>query len=148
MESTQGREKKCGEDKKYGYYSGKSMENTRRKGRIMSSKNKKEQENYLDQIPRRKEEIHWECDDAGAVTIYRKNQGVANGIAQKLFRKPKVTQVHLDEMGNFIWPRIDGKRSVYELALLVKEEFGEKAEPLYDRLIRYLEILKDQGFVE
>lgn len=114
----------------------------------MSSKNKKEQENYLDQIPRRKEEIHWECDDAGAVTIYRKNQGVANGIAQKLFRKPKVTQVHLDEMGNFIWPRIDGKRSVYELALLVKEEFGEKAEPLYDRLIRYLEILKDQGFVE
>lgn len=114
----------------------------------MSSKNKKRQENYLDQIPRKKEGIRWECDDAGAVTIYRENRGVVNGIAQKLFHKPKVTQVHLDEMGNFIWPRIDGKRSVYELALLVKEEFGEKAQPLYDRLIRYLEILKDQGFVE
>ncbi len=32
-----------------------------------------------------------------------------NTIAQKVFGKPRFTKVHLDEMGTFIWPLIDGK---------------------------------------
>ena len=34
-------------------------------------------------------------------------------------KKPKVSQIHLDEMGNFVWPLIDGTRTVYEIAELV-----------------------------
>ena len=34
-----------------------------------------------------------------------------------------------------------------ELAQLVHEEFGEKAEPLYDRLVKYLQILHNNGFI-
>lgn len=61
------------------------------------------------------------------------NKGAFNKVAQTLFNKPKVSQIHLDEMGNFIWPLMDGKRTVYDISQLVKEEFGEKAEPLYNR---------------
>ena len=69
-------------------------------------------------------------------------------LAQKILKKPKVSQIHLDEMGNFVWPLIDGTRTVYEIAQLVKEEFGEKAEPLYERLVQYIQNLENYGFIE
>ena len=69
-------------------------------------------------------------------------------LAQKILKKPKVSQIHLDEMGNFVWPLIDGTRTVYEIAQLVKEEFGEKAEPLYERLVQYIQTLENYGFIE
>ena len=31
---------------------------------------------------------------------------------------------------------------------MVKEEFGEKCEPLYERLAKYFEMLKNNKFVE
>lgn len=107
----------------------------------------KETENYLDFIPERLQDVQWDTDADGKVTIYMENKGVFHWIAQKLFQKPKISQIHLDEMGNFIWPLIDGKRTVYEIAGLVKEEFGEKAEPLYQRLVTYLRNLENYGFV-
>jgi hypothetical protein len=36
---------------------------------------------------------------------------------------------------------------VEDIAQLVKAEFGEKAEPLYDRLVKYLQILHNNGFI-
>lgn len=53
------------------------------------------------------------------------NTGIMNTIAQKVFSKPRFTKVHLDRQGSFIWPLIDGKRTVADIAALVKEEFGE-----------------------
>ena len=50
-------------------------------------------------------------------------------------------------MGNFVWPLINGERSIESLSILVKEKFGEKAEPLYERLIKYFEILKSYDFI-
>ena len=57
------------------------------------------------------------------------NTGWFNKIAQTVFNKPQYTKVHLDAQGTFIWPLIDGKRTVTDIAALVKEEFGEAAEP-------------------
>ena len=50
-------------------------------------------------------------------------------------------------MGSFIWPLIDGKRTIYDIALLVKEKYGDKAEPLYNRLVQYMRNLEDYGFI-
>lgn len=84
----------------------------------------------------------------GNVTLFQENKGVFHFLAQKILKKPKVSQIHLDEMGNFVWPLIDGTRTVYEIAQLVKEEFGEKAEPLYERLVQYIQNLENYGFIE
>ena len=108
---------------------------------------KKIAENYLEKIPVRAE-IEWDTDSDGNVTLHIENKGVMNKIAQVLFKKPKVSYIHLDEMGSFIWPLIDGEKDIMKIGEYVKDHFGEKAEPLYPRLAKYFEILKSYGFVE
>ena len=109
----------------------------------MKNKNNVPLKNYLDYIPVHSEKYSYSISDGGNVTIYMENKG-----AQTLFNKPKVSQIHLDEMGNFIWPLMDGKRTVYDISQLVKEEFGEKAEPLYNRLVQYVRNLESYGFIK
>lgn len=104
-------------------------------------------ENYLDRRPVRHPDINWSEDKEGLVTLEIENTGFFNRIAQKFFRKPKISYVHLDENGSFIWPLIDGEKSIMEYGPLVQERFGEKAEPLYPRLAKFFQILHSYGFV-
>ena len=55
--------------------------------------------------------------------------------------------IDLDEMGSFIFPLIDGERTVGQIAQLVRERFGADAEPLYERLAKYMQILRNNGFI-
>ena len=109
---------------------------------------KNNNENFLDNKPIRNENIGWSADDNGIVTLEIENKGVFNRIAQKLFKKPKISYVHLDEMGSFVWPVIDGEKDITELGKLVDEHFGEKAHPLYERLAKYFQILNSYGFIK
>ncbi len=86
-------------------------------------------------------------DEEGNVTILQENKGFFCFVTQKLLRKPRISQIHLDEMGNFIWPLMDGERNICQIAELVKEAFGEKAEPLYNRLVTYVDTMERYGFV-
>ena len=111
----------------------------------MARKNK-QQVNYLDMIPVRAD-LAWSTDENGIVTLEIENRGVMNAIAQKVFRKPRISYVHLDETGSFLWPLIDGRQTVCDLAGPLKERFGEAAEPLYPRIAKYFQILQSYGFV-
>jgi len=104
--------------------------------------------NYLEKIPSRPEHIKWNADENGIVTLDIENTGFMNRMAQKLFRKPKVSHIHLDEMGSFVWPLLDGEKNIIELGELVKERFGDKANPLYERLAKYFQILDSYQFIE
>lgn len=108
---------------------------------------KKQQENYLDKVPQRAESLEWTTDENSIVTLCIENKGFFNKIAQKFFKKPKISYVHLDELGSFVWPIIDGEKDITALGVLVKEKFGEKAEPLYPRLAKFFQILESYGFV-
>lgn len=103
--------------------------------------------NYLEYIPVPSKNLQYEIKD-GNVTIFQINSGVFNFIAQKLWKKPKVSQIHLDEMGNFIWPLMNGENNIMVIASLIKEEFGDAAEPLYNRVVQYFKTLVSYGFVE
>jgi len=104
--------------------------------------------NYLEKIPSRPAHIKWSTDEAGMVTLDIENTGFMNRVAQKLFRKPKVSHIHLDEMGSFVWPLLDGDKNIIELGELIKEQFGDKANPLYERLAKYFQILDSYHFIE
>ena len=108
---------------------------------------KKKQNNYLDKIPCHNPKYKWDQNDKDEVTIYIENTGPFNFAAQKLLKKPRISQVHLDGVGNYVWPLIDGKRSVYEIGIILKERLGEKAEPLYPRLVKFMQILEANGFI-
>lgn len=103
-------------------------------------------ENYLEKIPVRAD-LEFRTDEDENVTLLIQNKGVFNKIAQVLLKKPKVSQVHLDEHGSFVWSIIDGERSITELGKDVDQKFGEKAQPLYERLAKYFQILHSYGFV-
>ena len=110
-------------------------------------KKKKNTENYLERIPVRSQYIVWNTDEEGIVTLEIENTGFFNRVAQKLFKKPPVTYIHLDETGSFVWPLIDGEKDIIELGTLVKEHFGDEAEPLYERLAKFFQILESYHFV-
>lgn len=110
-------------------------------------KRKKQPKNYLDLIPARAEGLEWTRDDEDIVVLEVENTGVFNRIAQKLFKRPKVTKVHMEAFGSFLWPLIDGERTVKELADLLKERFGEEAEPLYPRVAKYMQIMESYHFI-
>ena len=105
-------------------------------------------ENYLDYIPKKSDKIQWQELDNGLIQIIKPRNSLLDKIVRKLFFTPDKFVVDLDEMGSFIWKHIDGKNNIYEISLLLKDEFKEKAEPLYERLIQYMNILKNNGIVD
>ena len=107
----------------------------------------KNTQNYLEKIPVKRQEIAWKQDENNIVTLEIQNRGVANRIAQKLLKKPKISYIHLDEFGSFVWLQIDGKRDIIAIGESVREHFGEKAEPLYERLAQYLKTLESYKFI-
>ena len=111
-------------------------------------KKEKITENYLEKIPARNPMIEWTVDNEGSVTLNIPNTGILNKIAQKLFKKPPITYVHLDEHGSFVWQLADGKRDIISLGEDVKTKFGDAAEPLYPRLAKFFQILDSYGFIE
>ncbi|MCR5217425.1 PqqD family protein [Treponema sp.] len=108
----------------------------------------KKQSNFLDLVFEKNEKFRSETDSQGGVTIFVENKGFFNRIMQRFFGKPVFSQVHLEEFGSFIWPLIDGSRNVQELGLKVKEHFGERAEPLYPRLVQYMKMLLSYNFIK
>lgn len=103
--------------------------------------------NYLDLIPEKSGKLRWHKDFKERVILEVENTGAFNRVFQKLLNKPKYTKVHLDGQGSFIWPLIDGQKSVTQLAALVKAEYGEAAEPLYPRIVKYFQILESYHFI-
>lgn len=109
--------------------------------------NMKKTTNYLDKIPVRNQSIKWTVDEEGIVTLNIENKGIFNLLAQKLLKKPPVTYVHLDKNGSFVWPLIDGETDIHTLGEKVYEHFGEDAQPLYERLVKFFRILDSYKFI-
>lgn len=103
--------------------------------------------NYLDFVPLINPQNSWTQDESGKVTIHMVHRGVYAWIAQKFFHRPKVSHIDLDRYGSYVWTCIDGEKTVGQLALVMKERFGQEAEPLYDRLVKYMQILYNNQFV-
>ena len=106
----------------------------------------KKQENFLDYVPVINPKNTWDETD-GKVVIHMVHRGFYAKIAQKFFHTPRVSHIDLDEYGSYLWTRIDGEKTVGTLALELKEKFGENAEPLYDRLVKYIQILRNNQFI-
>ena len=107
---------------------------------------KKNKENYLDYVPVISPKNTWSVE-GGKVTVHMVHRGFYASIAQKFFHRPRVSHIDLDKQGSFVFQQIDGKRSVGDIALLVKDKFGKEAEPLYDRLIMFFRTLAENNYI-
>ncbi len=107
----------------------------------------KEKKNFMDFIPICNPLYTWDADKKGIVIVHVVNKGFYNWLAQKLFKKPRISHIKLDEYGSFVWQQMDGNRTIYEISILVKAQFGKDAEPVIDRLVKYFQILYQNKFI-
>lgn len=92
-------------------------------------------EEYLELVPKRicEDEIN---DGIVTVLFYKKPTFIEKIFFKKLANKPY--KIDLDEIGSFIWGKINASLSVEEITTLTKEHFAEKVEPAENRVIQFM----------
>ncbi len=106
----------------------------------------RKKENFLDYVPLKNPKFTWTEED-GIVTVDMIHSGFYAAVAQKLFHRPRVSHIRLDEYGSFLWLHMDGQRDITALGRLMEERFGQAAQPIYSRLTKYMQTLYNNKFV-
>jgi hypothetical protein len=102
--------------------------------------------NYLDITPFR---IHKEeTDEDGRVSIIvpKFKNTIAKDVLM-LFGKSMDIRIKLDEFGSAVWLQINGRQNVNSIAKKLITKFGEKIQPVEERLTKFLTNLYLQGFI-
>ena len=91
----------------------------------------------------------WE-ETEGRVVVLRPSPTSAGlrGLMDRFFFRMSASRIKLDEVGSFVWLRLNGERTVGELAGLLREEFGERVNPAEERLGYLVRLLRQEGLVE
>ena len=96
-------------------------------------------EDVLNIIYKISENIEYEVDKDNIVTILEKQEHKVQNFFRKLkFKIPEYKKTSLDEYGSFIFLQIDGKKTVKDIGESLEVKYGEKVQPLYERLLLFL----------
>ena len=110
------------------------------------NKNQQKPENVLEFSPFHA--IEWEENDDNTVTIIKpKFQNVLLVKFLLPLLKYKNFKIQLDDFGSWVWLQIDGKKTVLQIGDIMLQEFGDKAEPVYQRLGLFINLLLRQKFI-
>ncbi|MBT8461622.1 MAG: PqqD family protein [Gemmatimonadetes bacterium] len=103
--------------------------------------------NLLDMTPVR--EVEWEEDEGGIVTLVRRRPAIRGprSLARWISYLMAPPRIRLDDVGSYAWLRIDGGTDVRRLVALVREEFGDRVEPVSQRLGQLIRLLHRERFV-
>ncbi len=100
----------------------------------------------MNSVPKIAQTLCWVIDNE-KINIIVENKGIMNFLMQKLLKKPKKTTIHLDEIGSFIWQRIDGVKTLEEIAKELENNFGKSVYPLNERIKKYFNTLREYKFI-
>ncbi len=103
-------------------------------------------QNILDLIPIHNKEWGKRADG----TIYLKKDRFKNPFLNKMVGRlgiPPQIHIHLDEFGSFVWHQCNGSQPVSEIAKKLHERFGDRVNPVYERLSAYIKQLAYQKFI-
>ena len=103
--------------------------------------------NYFDSVPLRSEERPWRLKDDGMVEIDMENKGFYHSIAQKFFKKPRVSHISLDEYGSIVWQNIDGENNIMDIVRIMEKAFPKEKDRMLDRVVTYMATLQRNGFI-
>jgi hypothetical protein len=103
-------------------------------------KSAQQEYNLLELTPQRTRD--YEIDDEGLVTIKlpRFKSEALRVLLVPRWKRPHV-HLRLDRIGSFVWKQCDGGCTVNVIAERMKEQFGEDAEPVHERLRVFLQQL-------
>ncbi|MFQ6069512.1 MAG: PqqD family protein [Candidatus Aminicenantales bacterium] len=102
--------------------------------------------NLLELIPVRN--IKWKKRENGLIVLLKPK--FSHPLLQQYLlprmKRPYFT-IRLDEVGSFVWEQCDGRLTVREVGERLREKFGERIEPLYDRLAFFLQSMEKNKFI-
>ncbi|WP_042271202.1 PqqD family peptide modification chaperone [[Clostridium] dakarense] len=107
-------------------------------------------DDVLSLVFKKNEDIEYELNGENIVTILEKQDHKIQRFFRKLKLKiPKYKKIELDKYGSYIFLQIDGKKTVKELGEDLELKYGEKAYPLYERLLLFLNhICENCNYIE
>ena len=84
----------------------------------------------------RPERIHaWQVADTGRIVVLVPRFGddwFGRWLMSKMAR-PEF-RLKLDDIGSFVWQKCTGESNIAEIAQALSEQFGERVDPVYERL--------------
>ncbi|MBS4956244.1 MAG: PqqD family peptide modification chaperone [Clostridium sp.] len=83
--------------------------------------------------------INYKVDDNGIVTVLEKQDHKIQKFFRKLrFKIPLYKEITFDEISSEVFTQIDGIKTVKEIGEYLEVKFGDKVNPLYERLLTFL----------
>lgn len=111
------------------------------------SVSKKAVKNYLDSIPERSGQMPWRIRGDGMVEIDMENKGFYHTIAQKFWKKPRVSHIALEKYGTAVWKNIDGQNTIYDIVRIMEAKFPDEKDGMLDRVVKYMGTLQRSKFI-
>lgn len=83
--------------------------------------------------------VNYKIDDNGIVTVFEKQEHKIQKFFRKLrFKIPLYKEITLDEISSVVFTQIDGIKTVKEIGESLELKFGDKVNPLYERLLVFI----------
>jgi len=105
-----------------------------------------EEKNLLELVPQRISQ--WETRENNRIDILvpkLRGKWLGKWLLPKM-KKPHY-KVRLDDIGSFVWQQCDGEKTIRQIALCLRENFGEKAEPVFERVCIFFKKLEKGCFI-
>lgn len=107
---------------------------------------KKSELNYLETTPKRNYGHELRDDGMINVLVPRFTDRILGKYLQPKLKNPFI-KANLDEFGTATWLLMDGSNRVDTIADRLTEQFGEKIQPVHQRLTFFLTHLHKAGFI-
>ncbi|UNK16619.1 PqqD family protein [Paenibacillus sp. N3/727] len=114
---------------------------------INRNKKHKEVQNLLSMVPLLKDGLTMDKRN-GNMIVFVPRQSWVERQAVRFLKQPAVIQVRLDDLGAAVTTMCDGNHSVSDIAAAIQAEFGDDAEPLLPRLVKFIELMEVNNWLE
>lgn len=84
------------------------------------------------------DKIDYEVNEGVVIILEKQDHKIQQFFRKLKFKIPMYKKIELDEYGSFVFSNIDGKKTVKEIGKELELKYGEKAHPLYERLLIFL----------
>ena len=103
--------------------------------------------NFFELVPRQRRQFEELNDGTVDVLMPRYGENAISRVLRSVLNNRPV-RVHLDDVGTTVWHLCDGRRSVEDIGRSLEGRFGERLEPLYDRLAQFIDQMQRTGLIE
>lgn len=107
----------------------------------------KEEKNFLLYIPQI-EHDNYKINDNNIVTLYFEHNKPIEKFARWLVKKNNLSDIVFDDKSSLAWTLIDGKRSIYDIALEMAKRLGDTEEVAIERLVMYIRYIARKRWIK